>query len=65
MATRQELENRLRELTESLDAVPAEFKDDIQKEIDSTRAELAQMQPSSAPATESNLTNSMIQTLTK
>lgn len=71
MATKQELEKRLKDLMESLDAleslsedeVPAEVKADIQKEIDSTRAELAQMQPSSAPATESNLTNSMIHTL--
>ena len=67
MATRQELEKRLKDLTESLDAVPAEFKDDIQddiqKEIDDTRAELAKMQTSSAPASDSNLSNTMLQTL--
>ena len=63
MATRQELEKRLKDLTESLDAVPAEFKDDILKEIDDTRAELAKMQPSSVPASDSNLSNTMLQTL--
>lgn len=40
MATRQELEKKLQVLKDSLDAVPDEFKSDIQKEIDETESEL-------------------------
>ena len=43
MATKQELEKKLQDLKDSLDAVPAEFKADIQKEIDETQAELSPM----------------------
>jgi hypothetical protein len=43
MATKQELEKKLQDLKDSLDAVPPEFKADIQKEIDQTQAELSPM----------------------
>jgi len=41
MATKQQLEKKLADLKESLDAVPDEFKADIQKEIEDTEKELA------------------------
>lgn len=52
MATKQELEQQLQDLKESLDAVPDEFKADIQKQIDQTEADLAVIsgQPTAAPA---------------
>jgi hypothetical protein len=40
MATKQELEQKLRDLQESLDAVPDDMKKDIQDEIESTQKEL-------------------------
>jgi len=40
MATKQELLQKLNDLTDALDAVPDEFKADIQKEIDETQAEI-------------------------
>lgn len=40
MATKQELQTKLADLKDSLDAVPAEFKSAIQQEIDDTQAEL-------------------------
>jgi hypothetical protein len=51
MATRQELEQKLKDLQDSLDAVPPEFKDDIKKEIDKTQNELSSLPAgTSAPA---------------
>jgi hypothetical protein len=52
MATKQELEQKLKDLQESLDAVPAEFKADIQKEIEKTQSDIAVMSgaPTEAPA---------------
>jgi cobaltochelatase CobS len=51
MATKQELEKKLQDLKDSLDAVPAEFKADIQKEIDETQRELSTMSaPTSMPS---------------
>jgi cobaltochelatase CobS len=43
MATKKQLEKKLQDLMDSLDAVPTEFKADIQKEIDETQAELAKL----------------------
>lgn len=43
MATKQELQNKLNDLKESLDAVPDEFKADIQKEIDETQSQIDSM----------------------
>lgn len=48
MATKKQLEKKLQDLMDSLDAVPTEFKADIQKEIDETQADLAKL---GAPAT--------------
>lgn len=41
MATKKQLEKKLADLRDSLDAVPDEFKADIQKEIEETEKELA------------------------
>ncbi|MBM3417466.1 MAG: AAA family ATPase [Bacteroidetes bacterium] len=41
MASKKQLEKKLADLRDSLDAVPDEFKADIQKEIDETEKELA------------------------
>lgn len=43
MATKKQLETKLKDLRESLDAVPDEFKAEIQKEIDATQSELDAM----------------------
>jgi cobaltochelatase CobS len=40
MATKQELEQKLKDLQDSLDAVPDEFKQAIQQEIDETNSDL-------------------------
>ena len=50
MATKQELQQKLQDLKDSLDAVPDEFKADIQKEIDDTQAEIDSMGASATPA---------------
>jgi len=50
MATKQELQQKLQDLNDSLDAVPDEFKSDIQKEIDDTQAEIDSMGASVTPA---------------
>lgn len=50
MATKQELQQKLQDLKDSLDAVPDEFKADIQKEIDDTQAEIDSMGASTTPA---------------
>ena len=52
MATKQELETKIQDLKDSLDAVPDEFKADIQAEIDSAQAELDAMgmTPPESPA---------------
>jgi len=67
MATKKQLEKKLQELTDSLDAVPTEFKADIQKEIDETQAELAKLgAPASmpqAPQGSSQFLQSMMSTL--
>lgn len=67
MATKQELEKKLQDLKDSLDAVPAEFKADIQKEIDETQTELSTMSAStsmpSAPQGSSQFLQSMMATL--
>jgi cobaltochelatase CobS len=49
MATKQELQQKLQDLKDSLDAVPDEFKADIQKEIDDTQAEIDSMDASGQP----------------
>ena len=41
MASKKQLEKKLADLRDSLDAVPDEFKADIQKEIEETEKELA------------------------
>lgn len=51
MATKQELQQKIQDLKDSLDAVPDEFKADIQKEIDDTQAEIDSMGEPPAPAT--------------
>jgi cobaltochelatase CobS len=53
MATKQELQTKIQDLKDSLDAVPDEFKADIQAEIDSAQAELDAMglTPPESPAT--------------
>jgi cobaltochelatase CobS len=43
MATKLELEQKLQDLKDSLDAVPTEFKADIQNEINETEAAIASM----------------------
>lgn len=67
MATKQELEKKLQDLKDSLDAVPAEFKADIQKEIDETQRELSTMSAPtsmpSAPQGSSQFLQSMMATL--
>lgn len=68
MATKQELETKLKDLKESLDAVPDEFKSDIQKEIDDTQAQIDAMSMNSAPDMPKNVsddefTNSLMSTL--
>ena len=67
MATKQELEQKLQDLRDSLDAVPDEFKADIQKEISDTESELASMgeEPSvSEPMGDGDdFMNSMVNTL--
>lgn len=67
MATKQELEQKLQDLKDSLDAVPDEFKADIQKEISDTESELASMveEPSSPEpmGDGDDFMNSMVNTL--
>lgn len=67
MATKQELEQKLQDLKDSLDAVPDEFKADIQKEISDTESELASMgEEPSAPepmGDGDDFMNSMVNTL--
>jgi len=67
MATKQELEQKLQDLKDSLDAVPDEFKPDIQKEISDTESELASMgNEPSAPepmGDGDDFMNSMVNTL--
>jgi len=67
MATKQELEQKLQDLRDSLDAVPDEFKADIQKEISDTESELASMgDEPSAPepmGDGDDFMNSMVNTL--
>lgn len=43
MATKQELQQKIQDLMDSLEAVPDEFKSDIQKEIDDTQVEINSM----------------------
>lgn len=50
MATKQQLQEKLTALKESLDVVPEDLKNDIQQEIDETEAELAGMGDEPAPA---------------
>jgi len=50
MATKQELLQKLNDLTDALDAVPDEFKGDIQKEIDETQAEIDSLNMVSTPS---------------
>ena len=53
MSKRNELQQKLTDLMDSLDAVPEEFKADIQAEIDATQAELDALKednPAPAPA---------------
>lgn len=50
MSKRDELQQKLADLKESLDAVPEEFKSDIQAEIDATQSELDALQDKPAPA---------------
>jgi len=49
MATKQELLQKLNDLTDALDAVPDEFKADIQKEIDETQAKIDSLNIVAAP----------------
>ena len=51
MATKQELQQKIQDLKDSLDAVPDEFKADIQKEIEETQAQIDSMGEPPAPAT--------------
>jgi cobaltochelatase CobS len=50
MATKQELQQKLTDLIDALDAVPDEFKGDIQKEIDETQAEIDSLNMVSTPS---------------
>jgi cobaltochelatase CobS len=50
MATKAQLEQKLQDLKDSLEAVPAEFKADIEKEIEATQAEIDSMSDEPAPA---------------
>lgn len=70
MATKQELQTKLADLKDSLDAVPAEFKDAIQQEIDDTQAELdalgnSQDTPPMPPAPSMSQGNDNIEDFTK
>lgn len=49
MATKQDLQKKLQELQDSLDAVPEEFKAEIQAEIEKTQAEIDALQDTPSP----------------
>lgn len=67
MATKKQLEKKLQDLKDSLDAVPTEFRAEIQKEIDETQAELTKLgEPApmpEAPQGSSQFLQSMMSTL--
>lgn len=67
MATLQELQQKLQDLKDSLDAVPQEFKADIQTEIDETQAQIDAMQGGqaspTAPQSDDDFLNAMMATL--
>ena len=63
MATKQELQENLEKLKKSLDAVPEEFKADIQNEITAIESEIATLEATNEPKTDDGFIKSLLSTI--